>query len=66
MLGAHGFGSFSRKKRASAAGPKPGNTEHHVDTRVEDPSAIRSPGKTVGQDHIGNAGIFQANHCLTH
>lgn len=32
--GVNGFGSFSRKKRASPAGAKPGNAEHHVDTKV--------------------------------
>ena len=38
--GVHGFGSFCRNKRASPAGAKPGNTEHHVSTRMGDAHAI--------------------------
>ena len=30
--GVNGFRAFCRKKRASPAGTKPGNTEHHIDT----------------------------------
>ncbi len=30
--GQHGFGSFCRNKRASAAGPRPGITENHLDS----------------------------------
>ena len=41
--GVNGFGAFCRNKRASPAGAKPGNTEHHVDTRVGDTRAMRSP-----------------------
>ncbi len=41
--GVTGFGAFCRNKRASPAGAKPGNTEHHVDTRVGDTCARRSP-----------------------
>ena len=33
--GVSGFGSFCRNKRASAAGPTPGNTENQGDRRVE-------------------------------
>jgi hypothetical protein len=33
--GVNGFGSFSRKKRTSPAGAKPGNTDENVDLRVE-------------------------------
>ncbi len=35
--GVTGFGHFCRNKSGSAAGPKPGNTEHHVDTKLEPP-----------------------------
>ena len=49
--GVTGFGAFCRNKRpvlsqvegASPAGAKPDNTEHHVDTRVGDTRAMRSP-----------------------
>ncbi len=41
--GVNGFGSFCRNKRASAAGPKPGNTEHHVDTKVGNISRMHFP-----------------------
>jgi hypothetical protein len=41
--GVIGFGAFCRNKRASPAGAKPGNTEHHLDTRVGDTRARRSP-----------------------
>ncbi|GJL65402.1 MAG: hypothetical protein NPIRA05_03730 [Nitrospirales bacterium] len=33
--GINGFGAFCRNKRASPAGAKPGNTEKHIDTRME-------------------------------
>ena len=42
-LGENGFGSFCQNKRASAAGARPGNIEHHVDTKAGEASAIRSP-----------------------
>ena len=49
--GVSGFGPFCRNKRpvlsqvegASPAGAKPGHTEQHVDTRVGDTRARRSP-----------------------
>jgi hypothetical protein len=51
--GVTGFGSFpftttvapsgTRQATSSPAGAKPGNTENHVDTRVGDISAMRSP-----------------------
>ncbi len=40
--GVNGFGSFCRNKRASPAGAKTGNTEHHLDTRFGDIDAIIS------------------------
>jgi hypothetical protein len=39
--GASGFGSFCRNKRASAAGPRPGNTEH----RLPPEGGIPVPGR---------------------
>ena len=39
--GVIGFGAFCRNKRSSSAGAKPGTTEHHVDTRVGETSAMR-------------------------
>ncbi len=44
--GVTGFGPFCRNKRASPAGAKPGNTEHHVDTRIVATNAMRSPTST--------------------
>jgi hypothetical protein len=41
-LGGNGFGSFARKKRTSPAGAKPGNTEHHADTRTGDTRTIHT------------------------
>ncbi len=41
--GVSGFGSFCRNKRASAAGPNPGNTENHGDRRVEPTRATHLP-----------------------
>ena len=49
--GVTGFGAFCQNKRpvlsqvegSSPAGAKPGNTEHHVATRVGDARARRSP-----------------------
>jgi hypothetical protein len=41
--GVNGFGSFCQNKRTSPAGAKPGTTENHVDTRVGDTTAMRSP-----------------------
>ena len=41
--GVIGFGAFCRNKRASPAGAKPGNTEHHLDMRIGDTRARRSP-----------------------
>ncbi len=41
--GVNGLGPFCRNKRASPAGAKTGNTGHHVDTRVGDTCAMRSP-----------------------
>jgi len=41
--GVNGFGSFCQNKRASPAGAKPGNTEHHVDRKVGNTHAMRSP-----------------------
>ncbi len=41
--GVIGFGAFCRNKRASPAGAKPGNTEHHQDTGVGDTPARRLP-----------------------
>ena len=51
--GVNGFGSFSRKKRpalsqaegTSAAGPKPGIIEKHVNTIIGGTSGIGSPDK---------------------
>jgi hypothetical protein len=44
--GVNGFGAFCRNKRASPAGAKPGNTEHHVGTRVGNTRAMPSPALT--------------------
>jgi hypothetical protein len=44
--GVNGFGAFCRNKRASLAGAKPGNTEHHVGRRVGDTTAMRSPANS--------------------
>ena len=41
--GVSGFRSFCRNKRASPAGAKPGFTENHIDLRVGDTRAMRSP-----------------------
>ena len=34
--GVTGFGHFCRNQSGSAAGPNPGNSEHHADTNPED------------------------------
>jgi hypothetical protein len=41
--GVSGFGSFCRNKKTSAAGPNPGNTDKHCDTRVGETRATYSP-----------------------
>ncbi len=45
--GVTGFGSFCQNKRTSAAGPNPGNTEHHVDTKVGNISTMPSPNRRL-------------------
>jgi len=47
--GVSGFGSFCRNKRTSAAGPNPGNTENHGDTRGEETRATYSPTNALSR-----------------